>query len=405
MRQVIPIPTFACRRRAGSRCRPAGAGWWAGLWTVAVALGLGVGPVTAQDVPTRSQSISAGSRVYGTKGCAACHAINGIGGTEGPDLAHLSARSLAAVVTALWNHLPQMAERFAEGGAAAPRLDAWEAADLVAFLFWAGSATPSGSPGVGRELFSSRQCIVCHRVGNAGGVLGPALDGSRAWMSGIDLAAALWNHAPAMSAEMRARRIPPPSLTRQDIEDLVAFFGSAGQEAPLASVHALGGEADRGRELFRERGCVRCHRAGGQGGSAGPDLTAVAPRDPVAFAAAMWNKAASMVGAMEAAGITVPRFSGAEMADLVAYLGTLQYFADAGSAARGRATVGAAGCAGCHGRAAPALSGLRSRGAVIAALWNHVSVRPDTLRPAWRRLTVREVADVMAYLETRERRP
>jgi mono/diheme cytochrome c family protein len=374
-------------------------------WTVVVGLGLAGRSLAAQDVPTPAQSISAGSRVYGTKGCGDCHAVNGIGGTEGPDLAQLSVRSLAGVVTALWNHLPQMAQRFADGGQRPPRLEAWEAADLMAFLFWVGSWTPSGAPEVGRELFSSRQCIVCHRVGTVGGVLGPALDGLGAWASSIDLAAALWNHAPAMAAEMRVQRIARPLLTRREIEDLVAFVGTFGQRPPLEPVRALGGEADRGRLLFRERGCVRCHRAGGDGGSVGPDLTALAPRDPVAFAAAMWNKAATMVGAMQAAGMAVPRFTAAEMADLVAYLGTVQYFADAGSAARGGMTVSAAGCTGCHGHHAPVLAGRGSRGAVIAALWNHVRLPPEELRQGWRRLTVRQIADLMAYLETQERGP
>lgn len=323
----------------------------------------------------------------------------------GPDLAHRSARTLAELVTGLWNHLPQMADRFADDGVAPPRLDSWEAADLMAFLFWAGSGTPSGSPEVGSALFASRQCILCHRVGSVGGVLGPALDGRGAWASSIDLAAALWNHAPTMTAEMRSRRVAPPPLGRREIEDLLAFFGTAGDDPPPEPVYALGGATDRGRVLFRERGCIRCHRAGGEGGSVGPDLTAVAPRDPVAFAAAMWNKASTMVGAMEAAGVTAPRFTGAEMADLVAYLGALQYLAGAGSASRGRVAAGPAGCGGCHGRDAPALSPLGTRSAAIAALWNHVALPTETFRRQWRRLTTAQVADLMAYLETRERRP
>jgi mono/diheme cytochrome c family protein len=370
---------------------------------VPAALGLVAGALAAQDVPTPAQSISAGSRVYGARGCGACHAVNGIGGTEGPDLAHLSARSLAGVVAALWNHLPQMAERFAAGGAPAPKLEAWEAADLVAFLFWAGSRAPAGAADVGRELFTSRQCVLCHRVAEVGGVLGPALDG--VWVSGIDLAAALWNHAPAMGAEMRARRVPQPLLTRQDVEDLVAFFASGEPLPPAEAVHALGGRGERGAVLFRDRGCIRCHRGGSEGGTVGPDLTAVAPRDPVAFAAAMWNKAATMVEAMQAAGVTVPRFTGAEMADLVAYLGRMQYFAEAGSPARGRTTAETAGCTGCHGGAVPVLDAPGNRGAAIAALWNHVTVPPDALRTQWRRLTVGQVADLMAHLETRGRRP
>jgi len=374
-----------------------------GGWVVLLGIGLAPGRAGAQDVSTPAQSIAAGSRVYGTKGCGSCHAINGIGGTEGPDLAQLSARSAAGVVTALWNHLPQMADHLAASGTRPPRLEAWEAADLLAFLFWAGSRTPRGSPEVGRELFTSRQCVLCHRVGEVGGVLAPPLD--RAWVSAIDLAAALWNHAPAMSDEMRARRIPRPSLTRQDIDDLVAFLGTADPLPPVEPVHALGGNAERGRALFRERGCVRCHRAGGQGGAVGPDLTSVAPRDPVSFAAAMWNKATTMVGAMEGAGMTVPRFSGAEMADLVAYLGTLQYLADAGSATRWRAAASAAGCTGCHTGRAPPLKGQGSRSAAVAALWNHVFLPGDTLRRRWRRVTVTQVADLLAYLETGERGP
>ena len=42
-----------------------------------------------------------------------------------------------------------------------------------------------------------------------------------------------------------------------------------------------GGDAERGRKLFFERGqlsCVRCHKIGGTGGDVGPDLTKIADR-------------------------------------------------------------------------------------------------------------------------------
>ena len=39
-----------------------------------------------------AQNATAGARVFGAKGCAGCHAINGIGGDVGPDLAGTAER-------------------------------------------------------------------------------------------------------------------------------------------------------------------------------------------------------------------------------------------------------------------------------------------------------------------------
>jgi len=361
----------------------------------------------AQQAPTPAQSIAAGSRVYGAKGCSGCHAINGIGGDIGPDLARISAPSLASLVAALWNHLPKMADRMRATGHETPHFEPWEAANLMAFLFWAAAWTPPGDTARGRALFTSRHCILCHRVGNEGGVIGPALDGLRAVASPIDLAADLWNHAPAMAEEMRTRGVARPTLSGRDIDDLLAFFGVGNGDLPREAVYALGGSPAEGRGLFRTKGCVRCHRAGGEGGSVGPNLTAVAPRAPTDFAAAMWNMSGPMLAAMRSAGITIPRLTGAEMADLVAYLGSLEYGAGSGRAARGVRAAVAGGCDACHGKSAPALSQVRVqgvRGAVIAALWNHVARPSDSLQRYARPLTAAQTADLMAYLESRERR-
>ena len=56
----------------------------------------------------------------------------------------------------------------------------------------------------------------------------------------------------------------------------------SGRAGPFAvSLH--GGDADRGRDIFFNHTaaqCVRCHKVGDVGGAAGPDLTAVAARQP-----------------------------------------------------------------------------------------------------------------------------
>jgi cytochrome c551/c552 len=356
----------------------------------------------AQAPPTPAQNISAGASVYGAKGCGGCHAINGIGAALGPDLATIAAPSLNALVSAIWGHLPQMAGRFAAAGTDPPHLDAWEAADLMAFLFWAASASPVGSPDTGRALFAEKGCVACHQVGNVGGVLGPRLDGSAARFSSIELAAALWNHAPAMGAEMVSRGVRRPTLSGSDLDHLVAYLRASGDATAPPAIHALAGRPDAGRALFRERGCIRCHRVGAEGGDVGPDLSRAAPRQPAAFAAAMWNKGPRMTAAMRSTNIRIPSLTGADMADLVAYLGTFQYLAGAGSAARGAAAARAGGCTACHSlNALTAMRGMTGRSAVIAALWNHVRLPADTLRRAWRPITPEQVADLMAYFERR----
>jgi cytochrome c551/c552 len=196
-------------------------------------------------------------------------------------------------------------------------------------------------------------------------------------------------------------------LIGADIEHLVAYFGvdTAGREQVRLNV--LAGDPESGRTLFRERGCVRCH----DGGVAGaPDLARVARRDPVSFAAAMWNKGPRMMAAMQGQGMSVPRLTGAEMADLTAYLGTLQYGGGVGSAASGARVARTAGCTGCHriagtgagsGGALDQMPEIDSRAAVIAALWNHVGLPADELEAEWRPMSPAQVADLVAYFEAR----
>jgi len=380
-----------------------------------VAIALPVPPQSGwAQVPTgQTQSVLAGSRVFGTRGCSACHAINGLGGGLGPDLGSSERpESFYGFAAAMWNHLPTMVAQMREMGIHRPRLTPWETGDLIAFLLWLDYFEPPGDTATGREIFSGKSCIVCHQVGGLGGVAGPSLDFLNQYGSPIQIATALWNHGPSMSAAMSERGIRRPTFSSSELIDLIAFLKSTSGRLPEGSMYAMPGRAEEGRSLFEERSCIECHGIQVVSGKVGPDLSQLTGRRSlVDFAAAMWNKAPAMTAAMRQTGISVPQLGAGEMADLVAYLYLVQYSTEAGDSDRGPQLVRDKGCLGCHsvsgsgGDAAGDLTqarGLTSQAGVIAALWNHVMISDEPGRGtvAWPTFKADEMADVAAYLQT-----
>lgn len=367
----------------------------------------------AQPVFSPSQDPLAGARIFGAKGCVKCHSINGVGGKVGPDLARsLRPRSFYDVATAMWNHLPRMAARMNQLGITRPELTAREAGDLVGFLYTLHYFDPPGNVAAGRRLFSEKKCIVCHQVGGTGGVVGPNLDSLKQFASPIYVASAMWNHGPAMAEAMKAKGVERPTFTAQELRDLIAFLAPATAGPPEGPLYVLPGRPELGRDLFVEKKCVQCHSVAGTGGQVGPDLVGLGVRrSPVEFAATIWNKAPAMMAAMATRGITVPQLRPEDMADLVAYLYSVRYFASGGSVPKGWVVASNKGCLHCHGvsgeRGKPAsdltrAKGLDSSASVLAALWNHtlVTARVAGQRLEWPRLKADEMADLVTLLES-----
>jgi mono/diheme cytochrome c family protein len=361
-----------------------------------------------------TQNVIAGARVFGAKGCTECHAINGLGGTVGPDLGEFpGTRSYYDFAAAMWNHLPGMVDRMRELGLQRPQLDPWETGDLIAFLFWLDYFDRPGDADAGGRLFEERQCIACHQAGVTGGVAGPNLDFLTQYGSPIQIATAMWNHGPAMTEAMEARGISRPAFTGQQLGDLVAFLKSTSSGLPEGPMYILPGRADMGLDLFASKRCLECHGVLGTGGGMAPDLAAQRRQwSLIEFAAAMWNKGPAMTRAMAAQGINIPQLRAWEMADIVAYLSSVRYFGESGSTERGPRRIRAKGCLDCHslngqgGTRAGDLArtrGLNSAAAVFAAMWNHVLVteaEPGDRQVDWPTFNAQEMADLAAFLQS-----
>jgi len=373
-----------------------------------------LGPAFSQPLFNPTQDPLAGSRVFGAKGCSKCHAVNGVGGKVGPDLGRVPRpRSFYDLAAAMWNHLPKMTDRMRQLGIVRPNLDPRETGDLIAFLFTLDYFDAPGNVQTGKRLFTEKKCVVCHQVAGVGGVVGPNLDFLQQFGSPILIAAELWNHGPAMTEAMRARKVERPTFKDTELRDLIAYLKSASRSQGDEPLYVLPGNAEDGRRLFSEKGCIECHSVRGQGGRVGPDLAERGlHRSLTQFAAAMWNKAPKMMEAMKARGISVPHLQVREMADLVAYLYSVQYFAQPGDLRKGRELLSDKGCLGCHslagqgGKSASDLARVKrldSPPAVISALWNHSFImkeRADRRKVQWPELSSEEMASLVAYLQS-----
>jgi mono/diheme cytochrome c family protein len=130
------------------------------------------------------------------------------------------------------------------------------------------------------------------------------------------------------------------------------------------------GSPRSGGELFRTKGCVRCHAVKGVGGTSGPELGSgrADGSHQGQLVVAMWNHAPRMLERMRAERLDPPRLDEQEIADLFAYLTTARCLEEAGDSVRGERLYESKGCGGCHPRA---LGEAASSVAWARAMWNH----------------------------------
>ena len=183
-------------------------------------------PSHAQQFSGSSQDPLAGSRVFGSKGCSQCHAINGVGGKLATDLGRIAKpRTFYDLASAMWNHLPEMAAQLRKLNKPPPQLSPRETGDLIAFLTTVDYFDPVGDAKAGKKIFADKHCVVCHQIERVGGVFGPSLD-SVVQFGPIFFAATMWNHGPAMAEAMQARGVKRPQFSGSELRDLIAYVKS-----------------------------------------------------------------------------------------------------------------------------------------------------------------------------------
>jgi len=167
-----------------------------------------------------------GSQIFRRPSCAGCHLVGDelFPGVLPRATLHLSLNRLSA---SLWNHAMR-----AEPAPRGRPLSEQNLADLVAFLQSGRHVEPSGSSQLGQLVFRLRGCSGCHGMRGEGSTAGPAVRGWNRPATTIDFGAALWRHGPELATQWRGEHKWWPTLTDDDVGNLLAFFDAPPTELP-----------------------------------------------------------------------------------------------------------------------------------------------------------------------------
>lgn len=313
-------------------------------------------PLSAADLADAAR----GAKVLADQQCLNCHDL-----TTRPKVAY----TIPGLVGKLWNH----ASAAWQTGRAMTTQDG---EDMLAWFAAQGYFEESGTAMKGAKIFYLKRCATCHESKNGNGA--PAVSRWPTLANPINLYATIWRHAPLMKASMDRKTEAWPSLSMDEVRDVLAHAERTGAERKMG---LRIGDVEKGRRVMAQAACVTCHPKESPVQAYGPGHSLTE------LGAILWNHAPMMTS-------LPPSLSEEEIADVLGFLWKERYFERVGNAARGKEEFEEKGCSGCH---SPAPSNLHTQSAtMIQSLWKHT---PAVLKTAkWLPFRKEELADVTAFL-------
>jgi len=363
--------------------------------------------IISQNIKYPVQNPLEGRIVFEEKGCIYCHAINGYGENKAPDLAkNKYYGSFLDIASTIWNHIPKMNRKFRKLKIERPRFSDKEMLDLIYFIYYLRYLGEPGSVANGKKLLDNKGCINCHKVGGKGGDIGPEFSKLGKYSSPLLLAQAMWNHVPAMQKKMKELKIPYPTLTGKEMNDISIYIKLASYNT--TKVRLSPGSPLKGEKVFKEKRCGNCHQLSGDNENIAPNLSDLDLNKSVTeVAAMMWNHSSDMLENIKEKKLIYPNFKDNEMADLIAYLYFLKFEDKPGNAEKGLKVFEEKGCASCHetgnGPDLKKLKPFKSRIQILQRMWNHATKMEDLLviqNDEWPKLTLDEMRDLYEYLRS-----
>ena len=353
-----------------------------------IVVGFTTAAAFAAAAPSLNGDATRGAALFQSKNCVTCHSVGGHGGAIAPDLGKQGGSGFtpSSMAAMLWNHAPRMWAALAKSSAKV-ELTPQDSADMFAYFYAARYMDPPGDAARGKQLFTTKRCAECHAVDGA--------PGKRAMQWGtmadpIELSRAMWNHAPAMRAEMAKKGGKVATLTAGEMNDLLIYLRGLPPAKGNKPVFQPA-SAETGETLFQVKGCAECHQ--------GAHTLARRPafRTVSDFSAAMWNHSNMVKQPVE--------LNPEEMKRLVGYVWSLQFVATTGDSARGAKVFASKACADCHTSGpGPKIAGaVPDAYTLIGSLTQHAPgmiQKMEASKKAWPALTDTQMEDLLAYLKS-----
>jgi mono/diheme cytochrome c family protein len=353
-----------------------------------IVVGITAAAAFAAAAPSLNGDATRGAALFQSKNCVTCHSVAGHGATTAPDLGKRGGSGFTPVTMAamLWNHAPRMWGALAKASTKVD-LTPQDSADMFAYFYAERYMDPPGDAGRGKKLFAAKRCAECHALD---GTAGKRALKWETLADPIELGRAMWNHAPAMRAEMQKKGVKLPTLTAAEMNDMLVYLRGLPQAKDNKPVFEPA-SAETGEMLFQVKGCADCHKG------AHTLAKRVGFRTVSDFSAAMWNHA----GMMKQSGELRPE----EMKRLVGYIWSLQFAAESGNSARGAKVFAAKACAGCHtsGPGPKIVGAVPDAYTLIGSLTQHapgMMQKMEASKQAWPSIKDAEMEDLLAYLKT-----
>jgi mono/diheme cytochrome c family protein len=343
------------------------------------------------DAATIPMDSERGDQLFQSQGCVQCHRLKGMGGNTAPDLGRVLDRAFtpAELAGTMWNHAPTMWAAIKERNIQVGDVDQQAAADLFASFYSARYFEMPGDAARGKRLFSSKSCAGCHGLTSSPNPRAKPVNQWEGLNHPVVLVGAMWNHSPAMWSELSQRKIAWPSMTGQDLTDLLVYLRNASPAKGVAPVFRITA-GDKGETLFESKGCASCHNSQ-RPSAANLTLTGVA--------ASMWNHASFLHA-------EPPRIDADEMREILGEYWAKPFFESAGESSRGKRLFAAKHCAECHAGSGPGPELAKKAGAyngitMVSALWRHGPAMLAQMKQknvAWPVFKLGDMADLMAWL-------
>lgn len=153
-------------------------------------------------------SPESGSKLFASKGCAACHTGNHA--LEARPTRH----TLTDLTAAMWNHPFQVQDKPAT-------LSYEDMRDLVGYVMAMQFFEERGNVEAGRKVFQRKHCGRCHDDPKSGA---PARSEMVGRMNSFGIMAALFKHGPSMLEKMRQDKVSWPRFDSLEMADLSAYL-------------------------------------------------------------------------------------------------------------------------------------------------------------------------------------